>query len=122
MQYAQRFFRPIQDLSEKYNILQSAMAAGERVFKLLDTHAEIALARSSRSKADGPGRIEFDHVWFAYRTVAEAGRSATRSDSSTISRRKAPANPTGSSATSASPSNPARPSPSSDTPAPAKPP
>ena len=41
MQYAQRFFRPIQDLSEKYNILQSAMAAGERVFKLLDTKIEI---------------------------------------------------------------------------------
>jgi ATP-binding cassette subfamily B protein len=41
MQYAQRFFRPIQDLSEKYNILQSAMAAGERVFKLLDTKIEV---------------------------------------------------------------------------------
>ena len=41
MQYAQRFFRPIQDLSEKYNILQSAMASSERVFKLLDTPAEI---------------------------------------------------------------------------------
>src|SRR5216684_2194291 len=41
MQYAQRFFRPIQDLSEKYNILQSAMAASERVFKLLDTPAEV---------------------------------------------------------------------------------
>ena len=41
MQYAQRFFRPIQDLSEKYNILQSAMAACERIFKLLDTPVEI---------------------------------------------------------------------------------
>src|ERR1700687_583193 len=41
IQYAQRFFRPIQDLSEKYNILQSAMAAAERVFKLLDTPVEI---------------------------------------------------------------------------------
>ena len=41
MQYAQRFFRPIQDLSEKYNILQAAMAASERVFKLLDTPPEI---------------------------------------------------------------------------------
>ena len=41
IQYAQRFFRPIQDLSEKYNILQSAMAAGERVFKLLDTKIEV---------------------------------------------------------------------------------
>src|SRR5262249_36542076 len=41
LQYATRFFRPIQDLSEKYNILQSAMASSERVFKLLDTSVEI---------------------------------------------------------------------------------
>ena len=41
IQYAQRFFRPIQDLSDKYNILQAAMAASERVFKLLDTEPEI---------------------------------------------------------------------------------
>ena len=68
MQYAQRFFRPIQDLSEKYNILQSAMAAAERVFKLLDTQVEINEARIT-VKPEGPGRIEFDHVWFAYRTV-----------------------------------------------------
>src|SRR5438445_3437751 len=66
MQYAHRFFRPIQDLSEKYNILQSAMAAAERVFKLLDTPAEITEAPVTK-KPDGPGRIEFDHVWFAYR-------------------------------------------------------
>jgi len=66
IQYAQRFFRPIQDLSEKYNILQSAMAAAERVFKLLDTPVEIVEA-SRTKKAAGPGRIEFDHVWFAYR-------------------------------------------------------
>ena len=68
MQYAQRFFRPIQDLSEKYNILQSAMASGERIFKLLDTKPEIT-APASPKKPDGPGRLEFDHVWFAYRTV-----------------------------------------------------
>jgi ATP-binding cassette subfamily B protein len=68
MQYAQRFFRPIQDLSEKYNILQSAMAAGERVFKLLDTKVEITSPTVTK-EPEGPGRIEFDHVWFAYRTV-----------------------------------------------------
>jgi len=68
MQYAQRFFRPIQDFSEKYNILQSAMAASERVFKLLDTPAEVTSPAVTRTP-DGPGRIEFDHVWFAYRTV-----------------------------------------------------
>jgi ATP-binding cassette, subfamily B, multidrug efflux pump len=65
MTYAQRFFRPIQDLSEKYNILQGAMAAGERVFKLLDTQIEITSPAIAK-KATGPGRIEFDHVWFAY--------------------------------------------------------
>jgi ATP-binding cassette subfamily B protein len=71
MQYAQRFFRPIQDLSEKYNILQSAMASSERVFKLLDTQSEI-VSPAAAKKPEGPGRIEFDHVWFAYRTVPEA--------------------------------------------------
>ncbi|MGB7585073.1 MAG: ABC transporter ATP-binding protein [Terriglobales bacterium] len=70
MQYAQRFFRPIQDLSEKYNILQSAMAACERIFKLLDTPVEITSPAVTKTP-DGPGRIEFDHVWFAYRRVPE---------------------------------------------------
>jgi ATP-binding cassette subfamily B protein len=72
MQYAQRFFRPIQDLSEKYNILQSAMAAAERVFKLLDTPVEITEAAVTKTP-EGPGRIEFDHVWFAYRSVPDEG-------------------------------------------------
>ena len=70
MQYAQRFFRPIQDLSEKYNILQSAMAAGERVFKLLDTKIEVTSAAITK-QPQGPGRIEFDHVWFAYNSSAQ---------------------------------------------------
>src|SRR5436305_6336858 len=68
MQYAQRFFRPIQDLSDKYNILQSAMASSERVFKLLDTQVEIT-SPALPQKAEGKGRIEFDHVWFAYRKL-----------------------------------------------------
>src|SRR5262249_6708388 len=66
--YAQRFFRPIQDLSDKYNILQSAMASSERIFKLLDTPVEITSPAETR-KPEGPGRIEFDHIWFAYRNV-----------------------------------------------------
>ena len=70
MQYAQRFFRPIQDLSEKYNILQSAMAAGERVFKLLDTKIEVTSPAIAK-QPQGPGRIEFDHVWFAYNTSGD---------------------------------------------------
>jgi ATP-binding cassette, subfamily B, multidrug efflux pump len=71
MQYAQRFFRPIQDLSEKYNILQSAMAAGERVFKLLDTKIEVTSPAIAK-QPQGPGRIEFDHVWFAYNVSGQA--------------------------------------------------
>ena len=66
--YAQRFFRPIQDLSEKFNILQSAMAAGERVFKLLDTEPAIQSPAETRTP-EGPGRIEFDDIWFAYRHI-----------------------------------------------------
>ncbi|MGA9567302.1 MAG: ABC transporter ATP-binding protein [Candidatus Korobacteraceae bacterium] len=77
MQYAQRFFRPIQDLSEKYNILQAAMASSERVFKLLDTKPEIVSPQIPQVP-DGPGRIEFDRVWFAYRTLAQAAEEAAR--------------------------------------------
>jgi len=75
MQYAQRFFRPIQDLSEKYNILQGAMASSERIFKLLDTLPQVVSPQSVQVPR-GPGRIEFDHVWFAYRTVAQAAEEA----------------------------------------------
>jgi ATP-binding cassette subfamily B protein len=85
MQYAQRFFRPIQDLSEKYNILQSAMAAAERVFKLLDTPAEITEAAVTKTP-EGPGRIEFDHVWFAYRTVPGKDEVGANSELSSFAR------------------------------------
>ena len=78
MQYAQRFFRPIQDLSEKYNILQSAMAAGERVFKLLDTKIDVTSPTIAK-RPQGPGRIEFDHVWFAYNVSGQTG-GATEPD------------------------------------------
>jgi ATP-binding cassette, subfamily B, multidrug efflux pump len=71
LQYGLRFFRPIQDLSEKYNILQAAMASAERIFKLLDTKAMVLAPATPRpvepviaSKKAAP--IEFDHVWFAY--------------------------------------------------------
>jgi ATP-binding cassette subfamily B multidrug efflux pump len=65
-QYGLRFFRPIQDLSEKYNILQGAMAASERVFKLLDTQPKIVTPPSIVPFPSGAVDIEFDHVWFAY--------------------------------------------------------
>src|SRR5260221_11568335 len=64
LQYATRFFRPIQDLSEKYNILQSAMASSERVFKLLDTKVDIDIPASAPQRLpEGPARIEFDRAW-----------------------------------------------------------
>lgn len=66
-QYGLRFFRPIQDLSDKYNILQSAMAASERIFKLLDTKPEIVSPAAAQPFPEGPVGIEFDHVWFAYK-------------------------------------------------------
>src|SRR5215471_294510 len=66
LQYGLRFFRPIQDLSEKYNILQGAMASSERIFKLLDTEASVVAPASPRSTPSGIVPIEFDHVWFAY--------------------------------------------------------
>jgi ATP-binding cassette subfamily B protein len=67
VQYSARFFRPIQDLSEKYNILQSAMASAERVFALLDTRPEIVAPRAAAPMPEGGARVEFDHVWFAYK-------------------------------------------------------
>src|SRR6202011_3730047 len=70
LQYSQRFFRPIQDLSEKYNILQAAMAASERIFKLLDTPPEI-LSPAVAKAGDGSGRIEFRNVWFTYQRLDE---------------------------------------------------
>lgn len=67
LQYARRFFQPIQDLSEKYNLLQSAMASSERVFRLLDHEIAVVDPPSPKLLPEPPlGRIHFDHVWFAY--------------------------------------------------------
>jgi ATP-binding cassette subfamily B multidrug efflux pump len=70
VQYDQRFFRPIQDLSDKYNILQSAMAAAERIFKLLDTSAEI-VSPTNPIPGDATGSIEFRNVWFTYQHLTD---------------------------------------------------
>ena len=71
MQYSQRFFRPIQELSEKYNILQAAMAASERVFKLIDTAPEIVSPGAPRVGAGAAmGTVEFRHVWFTYQRLS----------------------------------------------------
>jgi ATP-binding cassette subfamily B protein len=69
--FAQRFFRPIQDLSEKFNILQSAMAASERIFKLLDEPITIESRADAKHITAARGEIEFRNVWFSYRDVPE---------------------------------------------------
>jgi ATP-binding cassette, subfamily B, multidrug efflux pump len=67
LQYSQRFFRPISDMSEKFNILQAAMASSERIFKLLDEPVAIASpAVPAVRPAPAAGHIAFEHVWFAY--------------------------------------------------------
>src|SRR5215831_3696963 len=66
-QYSTRFFQPIQDMSEKYNILQSAMASSERLFKLIDTPTAVISAPDAiRPNGPAKGAIEFQNVWFAY--------------------------------------------------------
>jgi len=66
IQYAQMFFRPISDLSEKYNILQQAMASSERIFKLLDTRQEILPPLAPIQVPNIAGQIAFKKVYFAY--------------------------------------------------------
>jgi len=69
--FAQRFFRPIQDLSEKFNILQSAMAASERIFKLLDEPITIESHPDAQRLVAPRGEIEFRNVWFSYKNVPQ---------------------------------------------------
>ena len=66
IQYVQRFYDPIRDLSEKYTIMQSAMASSERIFKLLDTEAEVKDPEVPLAINKIQGKIEFKGVWFAY--------------------------------------------------------
>jgi len=66
IQYTEMFFRPIRDLSEKYNILQTAMASSERVFKLLDDKTIISVKENPIPITNVKGDIEFKNVWFAY--------------------------------------------------------
>ena len=75
IEYIQKFFVPLRDFSSKYAVMQSAMTAAERVFELLDTVPAITSPRTivaqasppAKGRAHGRGRIEFDHVWFAYK-------------------------------------------------------
>lgn len=66
IQYARMFFRPISDLSEKYNILQGAFASSERIFKLLDTKPEISTPENSHGQDKITGNIKFEDVSFGY--------------------------------------------------------
>jgi ATP-binding cassette, subfamily B, multidrug efflux pump len=70
LQYTQRLWQPIQDISDKYNVFQAAVVASERIFRLLDTPDKIASPAQPQLPATGPralGRIEFRNVWFAYK-------------------------------------------------------
>ena len=88
-QFSLRFWRPIQDLSDKYNILQAAMAACERIFKLMDSAPEI-VSPAHPVAGDGSNRIEFGHVWFTYQKLTDEQKAAVakaRSKSGAIRRR-----------------------------------
>lgn len=66
IQFTEMFFRPIRDLSEKYNIMQTAMASSERIFKLLDNNSFIKNPDDPVELKSVKGKIEFKNVWFAY--------------------------------------------------------
>jgi ATP-binding cassette, subfamily B, multidrug efflux pump len=66
IQYAERFFQPIRDLSDKYNIMQAAMASSERIFKLLDEPEQELVPKRPLSLPPSKGKIEFKNVTFAY--------------------------------------------------------
>jgi ATP-binding cassette subfamily B multidrug efflux pump len=87
LQYAQRFFRPISDMSEKFNVLQSAMASSERIFALLDEPVGVRPpAQPVARPSPAAGHIVFDGVWFAYNeklaTTADAGDRSSVVESS----------------------------------------
>lgn len=66
LEYMQRFFVPIRDLAQKYNLLQSAMASSERIFELLDTDDRIPVAAAPTPLPTADFRLEFENVWFSY--------------------------------------------------------
>ena len=67
LQYSERFYQPVRDLSEKYNVFQSAMVASERIFDLLDTKPAVPEPARPTPVGRLRGGVEFDRVWFAYR-------------------------------------------------------
>jgi ABC-type multidrug transport system fused ATPase/permease subunit len=71
IQYSERFWRPISDLSEKFNILQAAMASSERIFLLLDTEPRVKSPAAPHPLGVVRGRVAFEHVWFSYADPAQ---------------------------------------------------
>lgn len=67
IEYMQKFFVPIRDLAQKYNLLQSAMASSERIFQLLDTNERLPTREEPLALPTGAMKIEFRDVWFAYK-------------------------------------------------------
>jgi ATP-binding cassette subfamily B protein len=74
LQFNEMFWRPIRDLSEKYNIMQTAMASSERVFKLLDDRLIVAEPEDPLTLPQVRGAIEFRNVWFRYNSSAQEGK------------------------------------------------
>jgi ATP-binding cassette, subfamily B, multidrug efflux pump len=72
IQYSERFWRPISDLSEKFNILQAAMASSERIFALLDTKPRVVSPARPAPVAAVLGRVGFEGVWFSYAAARKA--------------------------------------------------
>ncbi|HEX2270380.1 MAG TPA: ABC transporter ATP-binding protein [Pyrinomonadaceae bacterium] len=67
IQYSQALFQPIRDISDKYNVLQSAIVASHRIFKTLDLPIAITTPEKPLKAERARGRIEFQNVWFAYK-------------------------------------------------------
>jgi ATP-binding cassette subfamily B protein len=67
IQYSQRLFQPIRDISDKYNVLQAAVVASHRIFKTLDEPIAVLTPEKALKAERARGRIEFQNVWFAYK-------------------------------------------------------
>ncbi len=66
VQYVNQFFRPLQDLSEKYNLIQTAVTSAERIFNLLDEDSFISEPQHPKQLQQFKGSIAFKNIWFAY--------------------------------------------------------
>jgi ATP-binding cassette, subfamily B, multidrug efflux pump len=67
IQYSQALFQPIRDISDKYNVLQAAMVASQRIFRTLDLPVAVTTPAEPKRAGRARGRIEFENVWFAYK-------------------------------------------------------